>query len=123
MSAFCVFALSLPVARERAAKRVDTVDPITRRPYSEEEWRQKVEEAAQVIYAKMTPVQVSPALDAPQFCEEWIELARKTGHYDAFAIKCRGVARDKKGAPKLSKTTGAELITWVAYKPTIWRAA
>jgi hypothetical protein len=105
------------VARERAEKRVSTIDPATRKPMSEVDWRAKVEEQAVEIFASMSPVQVSAAFDAPQFCDEWISVARPTGLYEGYVVKCRGVARDKKGNPKISKTKGTELITWVIYDP------
>jgi len=117
MTAFCVFASSMPAAIERAEKRVSLVDPETRERRTESEWRALVNDAARGIFAKMKPVQVSPAFDAPQFADEWIELARATGNYDGYAIKCRGISRDKKGAPKISKTSGLEIIAWVNYEP------
>lgn len=117
MSAFCVFASSMPVARERAEKRVPTRDPVTKVLLTEVEYRAAVEEVATEIFAAMKPVQVSPAFDAPQFCDEWISIARTTGLYEGYVVKCRGVSHDKKGAPKISKTKGTEIITWVAYDP------
>lgn len=117
MTAFCVFASSMPVAIERAEKRVDLIDPVTRKRRTESEWRALVSDAARAIFAKMKPVQVSPAFDAPQFAEEWIDLARATGDYDGYAIKCRGISRDKTGSPKISKTSGLEIIAWVNYEP------
>lgn len=116
MSAFCVFASSLLVARERAEKRVSEINPETKMPLTEIEWRAKVEEVATDIFSSMSPVQVSSAFDAPQFCDEWISLARTTGLYEGYIVKCRGIARDEKGAPKISKTKGTELITWVNYE-------
>lgn len=117
MSAFCVFASSMLVARERAEKKVPTVDPETKKRLTETEWREKVEDRATEIFASMKPVQASPAFDAPQFCEEWIRIAHPTQLYEGYIIKCRGVARDKKGNPKISKTKGTEMITWVSYEP------
>lgn len=117
MTAFCVFASSMPVAIERAKKRVSLIDPHTKERRTESEWLAVVKEVAPSIFAKMKPVQVSPAFDAPQFAEEWIELARATGDYDGYAIKCRGISRDKTGAPKISKTSGLEITAWVNYEP------
>lgn len=117
MTSFCVFASSMPVARERAEKKVPLVDKTTKPPrrYTETEWRALVAERATEIFASMSPVQVSPAFDAPQFCDEWISLARTTGEYEGYTVKCRGVAHDAKGNPKISKTTGQPVISWVLY--------
>jgi hypothetical protein len=107
----------MPVARERAEKRVPTLDPATKQRLTEAEWRAKVEDVATDIFAAMSPIQVSPAFDAPQFCDEWISVARPTGQYEGYVVKCRGVARDKNGNPKISKIKGTELIAWVIYEP------
>lgn len=117
MGAFCVFASSMPVARDRAEKRVSTRNPITKVDLTEAEYRAAVEEIAIGIFAAMKPVQVSPEFDAPMFCDEWISLVRTAGLYEGFVIKCRGIAHDKNGAPKISKTKGTEIITWVTYDP------
>lgn len=117
MSAFCVFASSMPVARERAEKKVPTRDPKTKVLLTQVEYRAAVEEVAKGIFATMNPVQVSPAFDAPKFCDEWISLARATGLYEGYTVRCRGVSYDKNGAPKISKTKGTEIIAWVEYDP------
>ncbi|MGF6764020.1 hypothetical protein P3T24_004351 [Paraburkholderia sp. GAS33] len=115
MTAFCVFASSMPVARERAEKQVPLIKPGTRLRYTESEWRALVEERASDIFCRMSPVQVSPAFDAPQFCDEWISLAKTTGLYEGYVTKCRGESLDKKGNPKISKTSGMPIITWVIF--------
>jgi hypothetical protein len=119
VTAFCVFASSMPVARERAEKKVPLVDKDSKPPrrYTEAEWRALVDERASDVFASMSPVQVSPAFDAPQFCEEWISIARTTGEYEGYVIKCRGTSLDAKGNPKISKSTGMPIITWVLYEP------
>jgi hypothetical protein len=53
----------------------------------------------------------------PQFCDEWISIARTTQLYEGYVVKCRGVSLDKKGSPKIGKIKGTEIITWVEYDP------
>lgn len=110
MSAFAVFASSLPVARLRAEKRVPLVVKQTKVRLTESEWRAKVEEIAVDLFSQMAPVQVSPAFDAPQFAEEWISLARTTQLFEGFVIKCRGPKVDAKGKPVISKTKKTAVI-------------
>jgi len=121
MTSFCVFASSMPTARKRAEEKVPLVDVSTKPPrrYTEAEWRALVEERANEIFCSMSPVQVSPAFDAPQFCDEWISIARTTGEYEGYVIKCRGVVHDDKGDPKISKATGLPIMGWVLYEATV----
>jgi hypothetical protein len=111
----------MPTARKRAEEKVPLVDVSTKPPrrYTEAEWRALVEERANEIFCSMSPVQVSPAFDAPQFCDEWISIARTTGEYEGYVIKCRGVVHDDKGDPKISKATGLPIMGWVLYEATV----
>jgi hypothetical protein len=123
MSGFCVYGGSLAIARARAEKHVPLRDPETKRPYTEAEYRALVEEYAKRTFPLMKPLQISPAFDAPQFAGEWLSLASKTDLYRDFSIMCRGGLHDAKGNPKISKTTGQQLIGWVKYEPVPQRRA
>lgn len=62
------------------------------------------------VYKKITPAQVSPAFDAPQFCEQWIELAKKTSRCRALKI----MVYDLNG--KITKK-GTPAKSWQPYAP------
>ena len=115
MSGFCVFGSSLPIARARCEKKVPLLDEATKNLLTEPEWRSRVEEAALAHFGRMAPVQISPAFDAPSFCEEWIRLADKSGLHSRFVVMCRGKKFDAKGNPKISKSSGLPMIGWVPY--------
>lgn len=116
MSAFCVFGSSMPVARERCEKKVPLRDEETKQLFTKTEFTAKVEAAAREYFAKMAPVQISPAFDAPSFCREWIALAEKSGLHSSFSIRCRGQKIDAKGKPMVNKKTGMPAIGWIPYK-------
>ncbi|TCG06905.1 hypothetical protein BZM27_23300 [Paraburkholderia steynii] len=48
------------VACERAEKRVLTINPATRKPMAEIDWRAKVEEVAVEIFASLSPSTYRP---------------------------------------------------------------
>ncbi|WP_434715477.1 hypothetical protein [Paraburkholderia sp. A3RO-2L] len=78
MGGFCVYGKSMEVARTRAAKKVSEFEPGSRRPLTEAEWRERVDEEAAGIFTRMKPVRVSPEFDAPQFARDFIDLAART---------------------------------------------
>jgi hypothetical protein len=110
----------MEVARTRAAKKVSEFDPGTRRPLTEAEWRERVDEEATSIFARMKPVRVSPEFDAPQFARDFIDLTARTAppsHALAnMAVMRLDKKRDDKGNDVLSKASGMPLMTWVRHK-------
>lgn len=62
------------------------------------------------------PRQISSAYSAPQFCDDWMDLARRLDELISGRIMCRGVKLNKHGAPMVSKSTGKEMMTWVPYE-------
>ncbi|PVX86441.1 hypothetical protein [Paraburkholderia unamae] len=78
MGGFCVYGQSMEVARARAAKKISTFDSEAKRPLTEVEWRERVDEEASGIFTRMKPVRVSPEFDAPQFARDFIDLAART---------------------------------------------
>ncbi|WP_455928782.1 hypothetical protein [Pseudomonas fluorescens] len=90
MSAFAVFGMTLDVAKTEARKKTagtrknpkapDGVEPIP-----EAEWLDLVAKRTEKIMGG-TVRQFSPLFDAPQYAEQFIELARKT-------LRCRAGRR------------------------------
>ena len=120
MGGFCVYGQSMEVARARAAKKVSTFDSEAKRPLTEVEWRERVDEEATGIFARMKPVRVSPEFDAPQFARDFIDLAARTAP-PSHALANMAVMRidkklDAKGNEVKSKTSGLPLMTWVRHK-------
>ena len=111
MSAFCVYGASRRVAMARAEKKVK-VDKLPL-----EERHRRVLRAADDIFAKMKPVQVSPQFDAPQFAWDWIKVALKSGEVKFPVVMVRTRKVDEKGRPVISKRTEAQQMIWAPYKP------
>lgn len=75
-------------------------------------------EIANEIYEKMNPVQISENFDAPQFCDDFIALAKKTIKCRALKIMCYQEKKKKNGQPVISKKTGKPTMTWQKYEET-----
>lgn len=61
--------------------------------------------------------QLSPLFDAPQYAEQFIELARKTLRCRDMQIRAKAVLVDTKGEPIISPKTKVQKVGWVDYRP------
>jgi len=109
MSAFCVFGMTEVIARQSASKKSPPPewDASTEAFYNDYEER---------IYKTGTPRQVSLTFDAPQFCQDWIDLARKQMRTRSLKIMYRGKMTDKHGVPRINKKTNEPVMGWVPYE-------
>jgi hypothetical protein len=113
MGAFCVFGISRTQCREAAARKTPTFDTEGKRDLSPVEWAVKRDELAEQMFAEATRrVRISPELDAPQFCRDWI--AADPQHVRDTVIMVRGPKRDKHGAEV--KKDGTTVETWLEYE-------
>lgn len=113
MGAFCVFGISRTVCQSAAAKKVPTFNLETKRDLSPIEWARHRDELADKMFVESTRrVKISPELDAPQFCRDW--LATGPGHVRDAVIMVRGPKRDKHGN-EVHKA-GAVVETWLPYE-------
>lgn len=118
MGAFCVFGVSRQVCRKQAEKIVPTIDKETRRALSAADWGTRVIEEANQIFEKSEKlVRISPELDAPQFCRDWI--AAQPGEVKLTKLMCRGPKIDKHGATVVRD--GVPVFTWLPFdEATVW---
>jgi hypothetical protein len=72
MSTYAVFGMTPHMAYEEAKRTTATT-------VSEKEWIERVRKRADELMASGKVVQLSDKFDAPQFAEEFLELARKGG--------------------------------------------
>lgn len=70
-----------------------------------DEWMHKVGVRADQIMAGTKVKQPSPLFDAPQFAEQFIELARKSGKCRDMRIRPIAVLVDAKGKPIINPKT------------------
>lgn len=57
-------------------------------------------------------------MDAPQFCEDWIALAKRTARTSRLKVMVRDVKRDGTGNPILNKKTKRPVMTWRPHQST-----
>ena len=120
MGAFCVFGVSRQVCRKLAEKAVKTyvVENNRRRELSVTDWGVLVRAEADRLFAESDKqVRISPELDAPQFCRDWI--AAQPDDVRLTKLMCRGAKIDKHGA--VVTRLGAPVLTWLPYdESAVW---
>lgn len=121
MGAFCVYGISRSICRAAAEKKTPTrvredTAPGEKERYrdlSPVEWAQHRDAMAEKLFFEATRrVKVSPELDAPQFCRDW--LATDPSNVRDTVIMVRGPKRDKSGAEVIKD--GAVVETWLEYE-------
>lgn len=124
MSTFAVFGMTRAVALAEAKKRTKGTRKNLKAPGGVEqiplaEWLALVEKKADQIMGGGTARQLSPLFDAPQYAEQFIELARKTIQCRDMRIRSKSVLTDAQGKPIINPKTKAPKVgfaDWVAAK-------
>lgn len=109
MSAFCVFGMTESLAKTLAARKAPPKKELEK--MTAEDLQQWYADRAAKIFESAKHRQVSPEFDAPQFCQDWIAVARKTVDHDGLRVMVRGPKPD--GRP--NKRTGKIPMTWLPY--------
>ncbi|MDD2056567.1 hypothetical protein N5D52_14925 [Pseudomonas sp. GD03860] len=87
------------------------------------EWEQAVADCAAAIMAGEKVKQLSQMFDAPQYAQQFMELARKTGQCRDLRIRAKCVITDAKGKPVINQKTKMPKIGWTDYTPDFSKAA
>lgn len=112
MGAFCVFGVSHTLCKAAATKKTPSYDSKKKRNLSREEWAARRDELAEAMFAEAKRrVKISPELDAPQFCRDWLAVDRE--HVRDPVVMVRGPKMDKHG--NVVKRNGAVVETWLEY--------
>jgi hypothetical protein len=122
MSTFSVFGMTRPVAFAEAKKRVKGQRKNLQAPGGVEqiplaEWLVMVEKKTDQIMGGGTVRQLSPLFDAPQYAEQFIELARKTLQCRDMRIRSKAVLTDAKGKPIINPKTKAPKVGFAEWPP------
>ena len=122
MSTFAVFGMTHDVALAEAKKRTKGTRKNVKAPGGVEpiplsEWLELVEKKADQIMGGGTSRQLSPLFDAPQYAEQFIELARKTLRCRDMRIKAKAVLVDAKGKPIINPKTKAPKVGFSEWPP------
>jgi len=87
------------------------------------EWNLAVEQQAANIMAGGKVKQLSQMFDAPQYAQQFMELARKTGQCRDLRIRAKCEITDAKGKPVINPKTKMPKIGWTDYQLDISKAA
>ena len=122
MSTFAVFGMTRDVALAEAKKRTKGTRKNVKAPGGVEpiplaEWMELVEKKTEQIMGGGTARQLSPLFDAPQYAEQFIELARKTIQCRDLRIRAKAVLTDAKGKPVINPKTKAPRVGFADWKP------
>lgn len=79
------------------------------------DWNMAVEKAAAKIMKSEKVKQLSQLFDAPQYAEQFMELACKSGECRDLRIMAKCVITDAKGKPMINKKTKAPKVGWMEY--------
>lgn len=120
MSTFAVFGMTADVALAEARKITKTTRPSGKAsaPPLEltlAEWNEAVEQQAAKIMASEKVKQLSHLFDAPQYAQQFIELARKSGQCRDLRIRAKCELTDSKGKPVINPKTKLPRIGWTEY--------
>ncbi|MNP81754.1 hypothetical protein D3C76_1802060 [compost metagenome] len=63
--------------------------------------------------------QLSQMFDAPQYAQQFMELARKTGKCRDLRIRAKCEITDAKGKPVINQKTKMPKVGWVEYTPVV----
>ena len=123
MSTFAVFGMTRAVALAEAKKRTKGTRKNLKAPGGVEqiplaEWLALVEKKADQIMGGGTARQLSPLFDAPQYAEQFIELARKTIQCRDMRIRSKSVLTDAQGKPIINPKTKAPKVGFADWAPT-----
>ena len=114
MSTFAVFGMTRDVALAEVKKRTKGTRKNVKAPGGVEpiplaEWMDLVEKKTEQIMGG-TARQLSPLFDAPQYAEQFIELARKTIQCRDLRIRAKRVMTDADGKPIINPKTKAPKV-------------
>lgn len=87
------------------------------------EWEEAVKRNAEAIMAGEKVKQLSALFDTPQYAQQFIELAKRSGSCRDLKIRCKAALLDENGKKILSPKTKMPVIGWADWKPEIHKAA
>lgn len=120
MSTFAVFGMTRDVALAEAKKRVKTSKPgkpgAPPLQLTPAQWEEAVAKYADKLMSGERVKQLSNLFDAPQYAQQFIELARKHSECRDLRIRARCALVDAKGKPAINPKTKMPKIGWSDYQ-------
>lgn len=120
MSTFAVFGMTrdLAVADARNTVKTSRRTPLGEQPIPMTEWIALCEKTADQVMAGTKVKQIGPLFDAPQYAEQFIQVARKTQKCRDLHIKAKVILTDAEGNPIINKKTKAPKVGWRKFDPS-----
>lgn len=121
MSTFAVFGMTRAAAIEMARKKVPTIQQNMVIP--QEEWEKRVQATAEAIMRGDQIKQLSDAFDAPQFAQQWIDIALRGQACRGLHIRAKQVLKDEKGGVQYTARGKTPKKGWLPYYDNTRKAA
>lgn len=121
MSTFAVFGMTRAAALEMARKKVPTVQQNMVIPI--DEWEKRVQATTETIMRGDQVRQLSAAFDAPQFAQQWIDIALRGQACRGLHIRAKQVLKDEKGGLQYSPRGKKPKTGWLPYFDASRKAA
>ena len=125
MTTFAVFGMSENWAREEAKEHTPTFknENGKRVDLTVSQWEAEVEVQIAKIMAGKKCVRLSPMFDAPQYAQQFMDMARKSIVCRDLKIRTKAVLVDAKKKPILNAKTGAPRVGFADWVPEATYAA
>lgn len=119
MTTFAVFGMSENWAREEAKEHTPTFkhENGKRIDLTVSEWEEEVESQIKKIMAGKKCVRLSPMFDAPQYAQQFVEMARKSIVCRDLKIRTKAVLVDAINKPILNAKTGVPKVGFADWAP------
>ena len=121
MTTFAVFGMTRDVALAEAKKRVKTSKPgkpggpsIQLTPA---QWEEAVAKYVEKLMSGEKVKQLSNMFGAPQYAQQFIDLAKRSGECRDLRIRARCAMTDAKGNPIMNPKTKMPRIGWSDWQP------
>ncbi|MDD1150009.1 hypothetical protein M5G25_17105 [Pseudomonas sp. TNT2022 ID357] len=82
-----------------------------------------MEKQAAAIFDGEKVKQLSQLFDAPQYAQQFIDLARKAGPCRDLRIRAKAVLTDAEGKPVINPKTKAPMVGWADWNPSTAKVA
>ena len=125
MTTFAVFGMSESWARDEAKETTSThkMEGAKRVERTIAEWEEAVEAEVARIMASKKSVRLSPMFDAPQYAQQFMEMARASIVCRDLKIRTKAVLVDAKNKPIINSKTGAPKVGFADWHPAPAHAA
>lgn len=125
MTTFAVFGMSENWAKEEAREHTPTFKNVNgkRIDLSVTEWEDEVKIQIAKIMAGKKCVRLSPFFDAPQYAQQFVEMARSRIKCRDLKIRTKAVLVDAKGKPIINPKTGVPKVGLADWAPESASAA